>query len=282
LLTELYSESFRKWLITAKPQEMEAATITSCMESLRNNKTVTDTLLENIIGYSSSFRSSNDAIWLAKQLNIRSCLYCNAQSTLTVESQKTTKEGKKIIENKALFQFDHFYPKSEYPLFSLSFYNLIPSCASCNQGKSAEATSLDKHFHPYHHKSLPVKFQVKPSTVITAAMQGLRSFSELEIQPYYNQASDNPDIQEHLRLFRLDAIYKEHKDLAGEIYAKAHIYNDSYRQEILDLFNKASNNTFSADELDRLIVGNYIDDEDLHKRPLAKFMRDIAEDSGLI
>ncbi|TCL67476.1 hypothetical protein EV196_10232 [Mariniflexile fucanivorans] len=29
-------------------------------------------------------------------------------------------------------ELDHYYPKSLYPYFGVSFYNLIPSCQSCN------------------------------------------------------------------------------------------------------------------------------------------------------
>jgi hypothetical protein len=31
-----------------------------------------------------------------------------------------------------------------------------------------------------------------------------------------------------------------------------------------------------------MIIGNYIDKEDIHKRPLAKFTQDIAREAGLI
>jgi hypothetical protein len=34
--------------------------------------------------------------------------------------------------------------------------------------------------------------------------------------------------------------------------------------------------------INRFIVGNYTEDKDLLRRPLAKMMRDISEDIGLI
>lgn len=33
------------------------------------------------------------------------------------------------------FQFNHFYDKGTYPYLALSFYNLIPSCSTCNSSK---------------------------------------------------------------------------------------------------------------------------------------------------
>lgn len=52
------------------------------------------------------------------------CPYCNFNS---VEN--------KIGKGTRVSQIDHFYPKSIYPLFAMSFYNLIPSCSACNKDK---------------------------------------------------------------------------------------------------------------------------------------------------
>ncbi len=51
----------------------------------------------------------------------------------------------------AKFQFDHFYPKDKYPYFSLSLYNLIPSCANCNHRKRNTEMDIRKHFHPFYN-----------------------------------------------------------------------------------------------------------------------------------
>ncbi len=58
----------------------------------------------------------------ADKLKIHSCFYCDAAYTgvfLTRKSRQT-------------FDVDHFFPKSEYPMFSLSLYNFVPSCQVCN------------------------------------------------------------------------------------------------------------------------------------------------------
>ena len=95
-------------------------------------------------GYTNRFRSDqNRGIWLAKQLNIKSCPYCNAQYTLTIQS--------KDKDSLAKFQFDHFFSKERYPYFSVSLYNLIPSCASCNHKKSNKIFSLERNYHPYYN-----------------------------------------------------------------------------------------------------------------------------------
>ena len=57
--------------------------------------------------------------------NMRTCVYCNAQSTLTIQpvyyNKKKQKKRKKVVSK---LQLDHFYPKSKYPFLCTSFFNL--------------------------------------------------------------------------------------------------------------------------------------------------------------
>lgn len=80
---------------------------------------------------------------IAKMLNIKTCPYCNMHYTLYAE------EGIRAVDRLARLQFDHFIDKSKHPMLSMSFFNLIPSCAVCNQGKSK--TPLPTKFNPYSH-----------------------------------------------------------------------------------------------------------------------------------
>ena len=45
-------------------------------------------------------------------------------------------------------QLDHFLAKSNYPLYSVSPYNLVPICGTCNRSKSAKVSATD-YLHPY-------------------------------------------------------------------------------------------------------------------------------------
>lgn len=75
---------------------------------------------------------------------------------------------------------DHFLPKTEYPSYSITPVNLVPSCRDCNTGKmvSYPTSSADQTFHPYFdnvegdcwmkaelHQTDPLSFQyqvIKP------------------------------------------------------------------------------------------------------------------------
>lgn len=47
---------------------------------------------------------------------------------------------------------DHFLPKTKYVTFSVSPYNLVPSCSECNTDKAAStfADYSEQPFHPYY------------------------------------------------------------------------------------------------------------------------------------
>ena len=79
--------------------------------------------IEERIDY--SFFNLNLRHEILTSANISVCLYCNRQYILYYfdnhDNKKTTAD------------LDHFYPKSLFPLFSLSLYNFISSCQICNQ-----------------------------------------------------------------------------------------------------------------------------------------------------
>lgn len=93
-------------------------------------------------GYNNWFQNGVNNYRLAEDLNIHSCSYCNREYTITYRPDGH--KGKAMVP-----QFDHWFPKKEYPLLALSFYNLIPSCATCNGIKSSIEMNLDDHMHPY-------------------------------------------------------------------------------------------------------------------------------------
>src|SRR5690606_3268511 len=75
------------------------------------------------------------------------CPYCNYG---IVEIVKKNNTMPLTHQNIAYFDLDHFYPKSIYPFFALSFYNLIPSCHTCNSSEKGEKDfNVATHIHPY-------------------------------------------------------------------------------------------------------------------------------------
>ena len=200
---------------------------------------------------------------LAQSLQINVCPYCNRNYTFTVRSKNGSTRP----------QFDHFYNKATYPILALSFYNLIPSCPTCNSSiKRCKQFLLTTHVHPYiegfddkTHFSLHVKNS---------------SFYYDEKGFDLNLCSHNTKAQKNIDDFALQEIYKNHKDIVLELIQKSVMYNESYIDELMK--NYEGTLFKNEEDLLRLIFGGYIADEDLSKKPLSKLTKDILEQLEII
>ncbi|RUM45586.1 MAG: hypothetical protein DSY46_02575, partial [Hydrogenimonas sp.] len=204
--------------------------------------------------------------WLIEQLKITVCPYCNREYIFKI---KNTKKD----ETKILATFDHFYSKSEYPYLAVSFYNLIPSCSICNSKfKHTKAFSIKTHIHPYiddFNKLSKFKLQIEKSEFYYK-----KDGFHLELETYDERAKNSKSV------FRLGELYQNHKDIVLELIQKSVIYNDSYIDELM---SKYEGTLFkNREDLIRNITCGYVSDDDLHKRPLSKLVKDISEELNLI
>ncbi len=195
---------------------------------------------------------------LAKMLNIKTCPYCNMQYTLYAAAYE---EDSEKTEEIAKFQFDHFFPQSDYPMLSMSLYNLIPSCASCNQGKS-NRTTLNLDFHPYH-ASIADKFHFRVSNPTKLWMGSDRDVPKIELVP-----DTHHDISSYNTMFKIEMLYQRHKDVAREVFARA--YADKYYKDVANFPF-----LFDVKLKERIKKGFYPDIIDINKRPLTKLQQDL-------
>jgi hypothetical protein len=150
-------------------------------------------------------------------LAITVCPYCNINFFAEVSSRSDPKKQLLILE------MDHYYKKSTYPWFSMSFFNLVPSCLICNQRLKGKAdVALSSHLHPYadsFHQL--VKFSALPD---------LRFFdSNIEkIEIEYRSTPECARTKETIRLYRLRDLYQYF------IHEVEHI-REEYRKRVMDL-----------------------------------------------
>ncbi|MDQ1772510.1 hypothetical protein GQR60_17860 [Labilibaculum sp. A4] len=197
---------------------------------------------------------------LIRNLKITVCPYCNRTFINNFE-----KDGK----IKRSSQIDHFFPKgmSKYPYLALSFYNLIPSCYSCNHAKGVRIISIS----PYELKSSDDALRFKVKFPKENGGYNLDNVNlHLEVVESFKKNSDE---------FGLEDLYDNHNDIAREIWLKGKAYSDSRIKDLLSSFPDLFD---SEKEISQIIMGNYLDEEDLGKRPLSKLTRDIARDVGFI
>ena len=193
------------------------------------------------------------AYTLIKLSNVRNCPYCNRQYISPIYSGK----------GKMRPDLDHFFPKSKYPCFSMSLYNLVPVCKNCNSSLKGEY-----------------------DFGITAANPFIESFDELfsfnlDITSKLNTPKvELTDIKENAKSFvdkmQIYEQYKIHLDVADELVRKSQMYP-------LELLEKLSENEklVKDKELFKEHLFGYISDEIKRKNtPLGKFITDLARSLG--
>jgi hypothetical protein len=202
-------------------------------------------------------------------IGVKACVYCNSVMTVSIESAA----GKW----KAKFQADHYHSKSKYPCFSISLYNLYPVCGPCNNAK------LDKSvdFVLYTNDLAEIKhsnFQFKLAKGAVAKFISSRKYEDIVLE-YYEPPKTKRGIMTFQELFDIEGVYNTQKDLAEELILKSRAYNSSYKKTLISSFPDIYSNKNISN---RLIIGNYAEPKNLHKRPMAKFVQDIARQLKLI
>jgi len=232
--------------------------------------------IKNVFDYE-GFRGSQKAIWLAKSLNLKTCQYCGSQFLLLSKNSN----GK----IKLRFELDHFYPKSPYPYLSLSFFNLIPSCSSCNKNKTSADTLLSTHIHPHVGSSYDdiSVFTLNKYDFASYLMVGKAAINITPIVRDGSTRTQKVKLDNHEAMFSLESIYSNHVDYAEELILKSVAYPQEYRKKLIEFLNKTDKSLLpNIDDLDRFILGNYTKTDEYNNRPLAKMTYDLAKELKIV
>ncbi|OJY97982.1 MAG: hypothetical protein BGP13_09975 [Sphingobacteriales bacterium 40-81] len=262
-----------KRIITAKPSELEKVNtefIDFCVAAgvgRLKEKNVFRGLgsAMNYDWFSKKTNSHYGGYDLAKKLNVKTCPYCNRSYTVTVADTKN-----RIVRP----DFDHFFPRKQYPLLSLSFYNLIPSCSTCNRTlKNQNKVVYGKYIHPYEEgfgDALKINFFPKDTD---SAVGKKTDFDILAVSSPI-QTSKSQRCLASFGLFKLKELYEEsHSSEIADIIRKHYVSNGRYLEMLKAAFPKLG----SIDELYRIAFGNYYNEGDFEKRPLSKLTKDVVE-----
>jgi len=201
-----------------------------------------------------------------KRINIKVCSYCNRNYIFNF-----------IKNNKqeATAQLDHFFDKKKYPYLSVSLFNLVPSCSTCNQRKSSKEENI---FYPYL-ESFNDCAKFKYGGIKTDEENKLDFFDSKRLSLKIEATKNNNKVDKHIEVFNLKKLYNEHTDIVSELILKRQIYSDSYIDELFQLYEGTLFK--NREDLLRLITCGYMSDEDIDKRPLSKLIKDISEDLEL-
>ena len=228
---------------------------------------------------------------LITMMGVSVCPYCNRQFISIYKDDKAR-------DIKTTADLDHFYSQDEYPFLALSLYNFVPSCQICNlRFKNAQNFYSNKHIYPYEEEfGKEAKFKTSFYTnedeerkenmeklsqedrYDLSYLLGNSDNFKIVIKPENPESEKGRKIQNSIDTFYIEDLYNCHKDYVRELIKKAVIYNES---RINELYTQYPELFRSREEVLQLVVSNYINDDDLGKRPLAKLTKDICEELGL-
>lgn len=208
---------------------------------------------------------------IIRRLNIKTCVYCNINYALSTN------------DNSAFYQLDHCLPKSKYPYLCTSFYNLQPSCASCNQRKSSSdlrfGNNKEYNLSMWKKDETPnyYHFCIPPDELAKYLQEfGSRDNKKIRITLQATEGSNNEvkDLIEALNeKLKIIERYNNLTDIAEEIIWKYKIHSLGYYNSIMQRFSEFFPNY--NEQIDRFIWGNYMNEKDIFKRPLSKLIQDI-------
>jgi len=173
---------------------------------------------------------------IIKNLEINTCPYCNIFPVI-----EYTHKGR----HRADANFDHFYPKSEYPIIAISLFNLVPVCGYCNQSKA----KIKINFSPYNKEYFTddmVRFYLDFKT---------KDEKEIILKIIHNLIENNVEV------FKLKGKYK-----STFVLERA--------DEIFNIISRRAPNYSDADIQEFL---SYHEQKDYIRKPLSKFEHDLID-----
>ena len=159
-------------------------------------------------------------------------------------------------------QLDHFFPKTDYPIFSLCLYNLVPSCGDCNRVKSKSTVELISPFD-YTADWNEIKFSYEP--IDTQNNKITINTSNLKIKNNINE-------------MKIEEAYQIHGEEVNRLTERKMMYEKSQIEEFDEVLKKIN---ITQSDYKKLIFGPKITDDMLKEMPLGKLKRDLMNEFGI-
>jgi hypothetical protein len=221
----------------------------------------------------------------ATHMAARICPYCNINYTSIIKIKG---------EDKSRPELDHFLPKSVYPFFAVSYFNLIPVCHSCNHAKrdinvvNRKAERFEyTHLHPYLAEDDQTQRRIfkiaQPTEHVTAMLNGKSELKSKDIV-LTDSAKGNSKLKNSLETYHLtgpvdnnskgvEGHYGYHINEINSCLTKAYRYPPKAFKNLSQLLGDEDHTVLVASFVDELIPVNP------NKESLGKFKKDLLEDA---
>lgn len=200
-----------------------------------------------------------------KEQRIKTCVYCNAQYAITTEEFEEMGKKKRI----GTYQFDHNWPESLFPFLCTSYYNLLPSCPTCNQTKLQRKAEFN--LYTKRTDELDVfRFVLTPDKAAIAYVSD--DMDKLEVK--LNCDKNTVMLKNHQDLFHIDYIYAEHLDVVKRIIILLRNNDGYYQQSLRDSVPELLPN--GVEDPGYFFFGYYMEKKNIHMQPLSKLVQDLV------
>ncbi len=250
--------------------------ISPTADDVKVEKSILKIELEAIFDYEkfTSDKKARYAYSLAKRMNVSVCLYCNQQYTLTISSD----------HGKTRPQFDHFFDQGNHPCFRLSFYNLIPSCPTCNSPgvKGTKPFLPSKNIHPLIEDFDGVyDFRININSI--DFVEGRKRDFTIKLKRTCASKTDSRYLRsaENARIFLINESYQNHKGYVSDLIRRHHYYESGRFDDLRNFETGIGNAMFDSDQQAlESVIGIPLSKEMKTKRILTKLHLDIADQLG--
>ena len=225
-----------------------------------SNKNLADEILNNVFRYD-TYSKRVAAVKILKKMKVSVCPYCNRQYIITLSKGQVRP------------QFDHYYPKSQYPYLALSLYNMVPCCSVCNMAKSALDTLKNPILYPFDEemgKRVSFEIKRKKTANFVRMLQGLSNEFVIDLN-VINQ-KDEIVIENQMKSLHLDDLYNEHKEYVMDIIKSKYVNSPERIRELLKTFPMLFD---SYEDVKNMLYMTNIQKESWGNRPLSKLTYDI-------
>jgi hypothetical protein len=223
------------------------------------------------------------AYLLAERLGMDVCPYCNRDYITVMKPRRG--------EGQFRPDFDHWFARSNHPWFGLSFYNLVPSCATCNS-----RMKLNKSYHPTTHANPliedldsliefapalpPASNNGDPRIRYPAMTVGGRDYEvTLEVRP--REGADPVLAAKAIQLMQDMRVVRRYLHTAMPInhfLTRLRNYPESKQKSLARELGTDIANPFEYREWKIIHIGATGRDDDVEKRPFGKLFNDLVRD----
>lgn len=197
---------------------------------------------------------------LVEALHIKTCPYCNRAFIYSYEGIRRERP-----------ELDHFYPKAAFPMFCLSFYNLIPVCHSCNHVKLEDEIGVNPYAGAFSSR-----FVITDKTGAQLSKSKIYHLTEKEILLQF----ENPTAKEkeNIRVLGLEDVYNKHTDYVKELIDKTMAYDTHAREALVSSFQGAG---YNPRQVFDFVWGRHLMTAEFEDRPLSKLTKEVLEQVGI-